>query len=187
MDPLWAIRSSSTSTLSSGRLDCPEQPQWWEGTLVEAADLRWRLIVRTKGAGPQAEDQCLWNDLQECDLPAFKAKEEPQIDWAARKVAGQPACDDRCPVTLLQGKRFACIGVFGRGFGLPLLDGYHTRVGVAFILHHGVVRETLCDGLDVSFVGGEIGGDRFGKVESFGHDGPHQFVMSQNDASGPIR
>ena len=128
--------------------------------------------------GPQAEDQSLWSDLQECDLPALKAKEEPQIDWAARKVTGQPACDDRCPVTLLQGKRFACIGVFGRGFGLPLLDGHDTRVGVAFILHHGVIRETLRDGLDVSFVGGEIGGDRFGQVESFGHNGPHQFAMS---------
>ena len=48
IDPFWAIRSSSTSTLSSGRLDCPEQPQWWESTLVEAADLRWCLIVRTE-------------------------------------------------------------------------------------------------------------------------------------------
>lgn len=150
----------------------------WESTRGEAADLRWRLFVRTERArGPQAEDYRLWNDLQECDLPALKAKEESQIDWAARKVAGQPACDDRCPATLLHGKRFAGISVFGRGFGLPLLNGHDARVGVAFILHHGVFRETLRDGLDVSFVGGEIGGDRFGQVESFGHDGPHQFAM----------
>ena len=149
-------------------------------TLSEAADLRCRLVVRPERArGPQAEDQSLWSDLQEFDLPALKAKEEPQIDWAARKVAGQPACDDRCPVTLLPGKRFAGIGVFGRGFGFPLLDGHDARVGVAFILHHGVFRETLRDGLDVSFVGGKIGGDRFGQVQLSGHEGPHQFVMSR--------
>ena len=64
----------------------------WESTRGEAADLRWRLFVRTERArGPQAEDYRLWNDLQECDLPALKAKEESQIDWAVWKVAGQPA------------------------------------------------------------------------------------------------
>jgi hypothetical protein len=127
--------------------------------------------------GLQAEDQSSRNDLQECDLPALKAKEEPQVDWAAWKVAGQPARDYRRSVPLVQGQRFAGIGVFGRGFGLPLLDGQDAGVGVAFILHHGVFREAPRDGLAVSFVGTEIGSDRFRQVESFGHDGLHQFAM----------
>jgi hypothetical protein len=134
-------------------------------------------VSRSVHGGSQAEDQRSWDDLQECDLPVLKAKEEPQIDWAARKVAGQPARNDRRPVTVLQGKRFAAIGVFARGFVFPLLDGHDARVGAAFVLHRGVFREAPRDGLAVSFVGGEIGGDRFRKFELFGHDGLHQLAM----------
>jgi len=64
-------------------------------------------VVRTERArGPTKLKIKVYGVISRKSIfPALKAKEEPQIDWAARKVAGQPACDDRLsPSTLLQGK-----------------------------------------------------------------------------------
>src|SRR6202022_5070200 len=112
------------------------------------------------------EDQSSGNDLQECDFAPLQAEEEPEINWAARKVSRQPACDDRLAVLLLHGEGFTGVGVSGRGFCLPSLDGGQTGVGMTFIFHNGVRRKPPRDSLAVELIGGEVGGDRFGKVDA---------------------
>ena len=50
-----------------------------------------------------------------------------------------------------------------------LLDRGPAVVGVPFVLHDGVLREALSNGLAVALVGGEVGGDGFWQIESHGH------------------
>src|SRR5262245_45130504 len=87
------------------------------------------------------------------------------IHRAARKVAGQPAGDDDLAVGLLAGERLARVLVLGRGGLLPLFDRGTAVVSVAFVLHNGIVREALSDGLAVACVGGEVRGDGFWQAE----------------------
>src|ERR1700730_1713246 len=126
-------------------------------------------------AAPIPEDQSSGNDLQECDFAPLQAEAEPEINWAARKVSRQPACDDRHAVLLLHGEGFTGVGVSGRGFCLPSLDGGQTGVGMTFIFHNGVRRKPPRDSLAVELIGGEGGGAPFGKGEAVRHGGLHLF------------
>lgn len=97
-----------------------------------------------------------------------------QIDWRAQKVSSQPARDDSYAAPLLQGERFARVGVFGRDFGSPSLDSLEAGAGPAFIFDYGVVRKASRDGLAVEFVGGEVRGDQLGEIEALVHGGLHR-------------
>jgi hypothetical protein len=89
-----------------------------------------------------------WVNLQVRNLAALKLKQISQIDRTA----------------WLEG-----VVVLGRCVGLPLTDGCDARVGVAFVFHDGVLGETPCNGFAIDFVGREVGGDRFWKIEMSVH------------------
>src|SRR5262249_30391801 len=95
-------------------------------------------------------------------------KQEPKVNGAAREVAREPAGDDELCAVLFTREGLARVLILGRGFGLPLLDGGTTLVGMPFVLNNGILGETVRNGLPAGIVSGEVSGDRFWQIESHG-------------------
>src|SRR5205814_7295940 len=102
------------------------------------------------------------------DLVAFELEEEPKINGTAGKVAGEPACDDRPSVRLFAREWLARVLILGRNIRLPFLDRRPALVGVPFVLHDGVLRETRGNGVAVNRVRGEVVGGGSWQIESHG-------------------
>src|ERR1043166_6511579 len=115
--------------------------------------------------GRSARERSSWHDLQTGDLAALQPEEESQINLAARKVAFQMAGHDGDLATLLEAQRLAGVGVFGGGVLLPLPDRGRALMRAAFVLDDRVLGEAPRHGLAVALVGGEIGRNRFRKIE----------------------
>src|SRR5947208_2320589 len=107
------------------------------------------------------------NDFQRRDLVAFKFEKESKVNRTAGKVSNQMAGDDRLPLLLFARNWLACVFILCRGIRLPFSDCGPAFVGVPLVLHDGIVSETLRDGLAVTPVCGEVGGDLFWQVERF--------------------
>src|SRR5258707_8405540 len=107
------------------------------------------------------------------DFSAREQETESKVCLTAWKVAFEVTGHDGSVTRPIKAERLACVRVFGRGFGLPLLDGNETRVGAALILHHSIFREAPPHRISVELVGGEVGGNWFGKSdgEALGHVG----------------
>src|SRR5882672_2245252 len=63
------------------------------------------------------------------DLSALKPEKESKVCLTAWKVAFEVTGHDGSVTRPIKAERLACVRVFGRGFGLPLLDGNEARVG----------------------------------------------------------
>src|SRR5262245_38366975 len=109
------------------------------------------------------------DNLQRSDLIAFEFKEKPQIDRAAREIAGEAGSDHELTVFHFAGEWFARVLVLGGSVGLPFLDRGPTTIGVPFVLDDGVFREALSNGFAVASVGVEVSGDGFRQIERHGH------------------
>src|SRR6266481_41480 len=116
------------------------------------------------------------------DLSALKPEKESKVCLTTWKVAFEVTGHDGSVTRPIKAERLACVRVFGRGFGLPLLDGNEARVGAALILHHSIFREAPPDRIPVELVGGEVRGNWFGKSDSeaLGHVCLHRFGQDQN-------
>src|ERR1700730_18348815 len=108
------------------------------------------------------DGSCSWTDFQRRDLVVFEYEEEPKVHGAAGEIAGEAAGEDGLSILLLGRERLTRVCVFRRTIGLPFLDRGQAVVGVTFVFHDGLFRETPGNSLAVTFVRGEIGGDGFG-------------------------
>ena len=109
--------------------------------------------------------QRLGDDFQRRNLVAFKFKEEPKVNGAAGKISNQMAGDDCTSVLLCARQWLAGVLILCRDVRLPLLDCGPALMGVALVLHDGIFSEALRNGIAITFVGGEVGGDGVWQVE----------------------
>lgn len=107
----------------------------------------------------------LRDDFQRRNLVSFEFEEESKINGAAGKVSNQMAGDDRFPVLLFTRGGLARVFILCRGVGFPLFDCGPAFVGMPLVLHGGVFGEALRNGLTVTAVCGEVGGDGFWQAE----------------------
>ena len=100
------------------------------------------------------------DNFQRRDLISFQFEEVSKIYGAAGKVPGEPAGDDSLSVLLFARERLARVFILCRGICLPFFDRGRALVGVSLVLHDGIFNETLRERLAVTFVRGEVRGDR---------------------------
>src|SRR6185436_13982339 len=101
------------------------------------------------------------------DLVAFKFEEESKVHRAAGKVSNQMAGDDRLPLLLFARNWLTCVFILCRGIRLPLFDCGPAFVGMPLVLHSGVFSKAVRNGLAVTPVCGEVGGNGFWQAERF--------------------
>jgi hypothetical protein len=108
--------------------------------------------------------------LQRCDFAVLKTEDELKFDGAAGESSGDPSCYDG-PTVLMNGREgLDGVLVFLLGLRLPLLNGGSALDGAAFIPDNSMLTKALRQGFGViSILGGEVGGDRFGKIERHKH------------------
>jgi hypothetical protein len=124
-----------------------------------------RSIAEVAGSETHPRHVRLLDDFQRRNLVPFELEKVSKVNGAAGKISNQVAGDDYLPVLLFARERLTGVLILCRGVRLPRFDCGPAFVVVPLVLHDGIFSEASRNGLAITAVCGEVGGDGFWKTE----------------------